>query len=790
MLDDTLDGGAGHDTLSGGMGDDSLVGSAGADSLLGGDGQDTLVGGADADSLNGGLGDDTLVVNNDVALGERYDGGGGADVLLIRSDTNLGVVTALDNIDTITLLDNVDVIFSAAALSGDTLAINGTGDNGNESVSVYGSADNDVINLSGIIVDSNDMRGLTIDGGAGNDTITGTSGIDTLIGGDGNDVFRFSSSTQTSTSNTPSQMDVISDFNILDDQINLLDMGGGVGTTLTATTVAGGNADDYVVSWMIAGTTNYVLLKGTGVTGGLNFTTTSGGTATATATSPSAITFDVFGVSSTGVTVSGSGPFRAFMTNYTVTNPNRNDNTTCYTKSSNYGASNTHTFDFAVLKASAGSSASNSDVSPTIPHPVTNAVLTIQNTNDGQNNTYPAYVFVGDDTLGAKNDTLTATLSTNPSLMYGFDGNDTITGNTGNDTIFGGNGDDLINGGAGGDFLNGGTGSDRFVYTFSGSNFASDAPAAGADTGYDTLTFDDFGAADKLSLSGYANFTGRNFSGTSAGSIEATLTSNTAIGAQGMLVVTDSAVNTTGDLSNNIASAIDSAFNTSSIGVTDKVFFAVKADDLDANASTHQYWFGMYRKNDTLDGVAGTDVQVLALVSAPVGTGNLDYDNIVVPGQVITGTASAEALNGNVGNDTITGGGGADAIDGWAGADTIVYADKTDAGTWARGDWTPGSFVNCGSIDRITFESSDKIDLSAVIDGTFTFESAYTNIATALSSTQSGDTGYVVGYYDGTFFFDSAGTPNAVFLMFDVGGTDYAVLLTGVTSIAAGNLIL
>jgi Ca2+-binding RTX toxin-like protein len=136
-----------------------------------------LVGGADADSLNGGLGDGTLVVNNDVALGERYDGGGGADVLLIRSDTNLGVVTVLNNIDTITLLDNVDVIFSAAALSGETLAI------------------------------------------------TGTSGIDTLIGGDGNDAFRFSSSTQTGTSNTPSQMDVISDFNILDDQINLLDMG-------------------------------------------------------------------------------------------------------------------------------------------------------------------------------------------------------------------------------------------------------------------------------------------------------------------------------------------------------------------------------------------------------------------------------------------------------------------------------------------------------------------------------------------------------------------------------------
>lgn len=746
--------------------------------------------------MNGGLGDDTLVVNNDAAAGERYEGGDGNDVLLVQSDSNLGVVSVLESIDTITLLANVDVIFAAAALTNDNLQINGTGDNSGESVSVFGGADSDVINLSGIVLDSNDLRGLTINGGDGDDTITGTKGIDTLIGGAGNDVFTFSNSTQTTTTNNTSQMDVITDFNILDDVINISSMAGG-GATLTATQT-GANADDYVVSWLIDGVTNYVLLTGTGVTGGLTFNN-SGGTATATATSPSPITIDSFSVSSTGVSLSGSGPFRAFMTSSAVTNPNRNDYNTYYTKSDNYGANDAHTFDFAVLKGTAGSSAKNSNISPIIPHPVTNAVLTIQNTNNGLNNTYAAYVFVGDDTVGAKNDTLTATLSTNPSLMYGFDGNDTITGNTGNDTIFGGNGDDLINGGAGGDFLNGGTGSDRFVYTFSGSNFASDAPAAGADTGYDTLTFDDFGAADKLSLSGYANFTGRNFSGTSAGSIEATLTSNAAIGAQGMLVVTDSTVNTTGDLSNNIASAIDSAFNTSSIGVTDKVFFAVKADDLDANASTHQFWFGMYRKNDTLDGVAGTDVQVLALVSAPVGTGNLDYDNIVVPGQVITGTASAEALNGNVGNDTITGnvsndtitgGGGADAIDGRAGADTIVYADKTDAGTWARGDWTPGSFVDCGSIDRITFESSDKIDLSAVIDGTFTFESAYTNIATALSSTQSGDTGYVVGYYDGTFFFDSAGTPNAVFLMFDVGGTDYAVLLTGVTSIAAGNLIL
>src|SRR5690606_3928602 len=43
------------------------------------------------------------------------------------------------------------------------------------------------------------------------------------------------------------------------------------------------------------------------------------------------------------------------------------------------------------------------------------------------------------------------------SLLLGFDGVDTLNGNTGNDILKGGAGNDILNGGAGNDILDGGT---------------------------------------------------------------------------------------------------------------------------------------------------------------------------------------------------------------------------------------------------------------------------------------------------------------------------------------------
>ncbi len=48
-------------------------------------------------------------------------------------------------------------------------------------------------------------------------------------------------------------------------------------------------------------------------------------------------------------------------------------------------------------------------------------------------------------------------------VMYGTDGDDTLTGGPGRDIIFGGNGDDLIDGGGGNDVLCGGNGEDHII---------------------------------------------------------------------------------------------------------------------------------------------------------------------------------------------------------------------------------------------------------------------------------------------------------------------------------------
>ena len=77
---DTLDGGEGEDSLMGGAGDDALYGSLGHDLLLGEGGNDTLTGGRGNDWLAGGDGDD--VFNED--YGRNWiDAGAGNDLIRI-----------------------------------------------------------------------------------------------------------------------------------------------------------------------------------------------------------------------------------------------------------------------------------------------------------------------------------------------------------------------------------------------------------------------------------------------------------------------------------------------------------------------------------------------------------------------------------------------------------------------------------------------------------------------------------------------------------------------------------
>ena len=156
-INDALLGDAGNDTIDGRAGNDKLSGSAGRDLLIGGDGNDRLRGqGASFDTLIGGAGDDTL------------DGGAGTDVIMESAD--------------------VDFTLTSNSLTGQgtdiVLRI--------ETAHLIGGASDNVIDISGFAA----SYPPTLDGGAGNDQLIGSSfmdllrgqaGNDTLNGGDGND---------------------------------------------------------------------------------------------------------------------------------------------------------------------------------------------------------------------------------------------------------------------------------------------------------------------------------------------------------------------------------------------------------------------------------------------------------------------------------------------------------------------------------------------------------------------------------------------------------------------------
>ena len=174
-----LFGGAGNDTLIGGSGADLLFGQAGNDTLLGKGGNDFLFGGADNDTLTGGDGDDQVFgeAGNDRMIwnpGDDTDlneGGDGIDTVEVNGGNGAEVFTATAN-GTRVRFDRVNPApFSIDIGTTENLVLNANG--GDDSFSATG-------NLAALIQ-------ITVDGGAGNDTILGSNGADLLLGGDGND---------------------------------------------------------------------------------------------------------------------------------------------------------------------------------------------------------------------------------------------------------------------------------------------------------------------------------------------------------------------------------------------------------------------------------------------------------------------------------------------------------------------------------------------------------------------------------------------------------------------------
>ena len=155
----TLTGGSGDDSLIGGAGDDAINGQAGDDVVLGQDGDDALLGGSGRDRLDGGNGNDRLRAqgySGDTLVGsdgsDLLSGGNGTDRVTAQGDADitLGNSQLTVGADTHQLADDIE----RAVLTG------GTGDNSVDAAAFTGN--------------------ITLSGGDGDDTLTGSAGVTTL----------------------------------------------------------------------------------------------------------------------------------------------------------------------------------------------------------------------------------------------------------------------------------------------------------------------------------------------------------------------------------------------------------------------------------------------------------------------------------------------------------------------------------------------------------------------------------------------------------------------------------
>jgi Ca2+-binding RTX toxin-like protein len=191
----TLTAAAGTLTINGGGGDDIITGGPNNDVINGGDGSDRLTGFRGADTKNGGLGNDVIIWNNGDG-NDTDNGGDGADEQVIngRNTTddmtvvNQGGVVRFDRVDPGKFNVTMDEIerLSINSLQGDdklvtapdvTLPITVDAGAGKDSITTGGAAD---------LVQGGEGDDF-LNGAGGGDRVLGNPGADKMNGGDGDD---------------------------------------------------------------------------------------------------------------------------------------------------------------------------------------------------------------------------------------------------------------------------------------------------------------------------------------------------------------------------------------------------------------------------------------------------------------------------------------------------------------------------------------------------------------------------------------------------------------------------
>jgi hypothetical protein len=212
-----------------------------------------------------------------------------------------------------------------------------------------------------------------------------------------------------------------------------------------------------------------------------------------------------------------------------------------------------------------------------------------------------------------------------------------VIGGSGADTITGGGGNDTIYGMAGGDFIDlSSGGNDKVVYSY-------DSSQLGSDSFYD-IVVGMVGGSDGVEASDWVN---KDTNSSRLMYETAVLGSNKAVSsATELLVVSNSTVSTAGDLTNNIATALGSAFNVAGLDGTSPTastgggsdstsLFAVLSNE------AGKWWVGRYVDSGNDDVVSGSDIEVFGLFTTDNILNSFWQSTVLAP-QAVTLTLPAD----------------------------------------------------------------------------------------------------------------------------------------------------
>ena len=705
--DDTFTAGNGLATLiqltvDGGTGNDTITGGDGNDTLFGGDGNDFVVGGRGNDVAFLGAGDDAFVWNpgdnNDTVEGQdgkdalSFNGADIAEQFALSANgprTRLtrdigGVTMDLNGLERIDVLarggaDKItvnDLTGTGVGIVNVTLGTNGTtGDGAADTVIVNGTNGNDNINVTGLGTTANvtglaaqvsilDAEGandtlainalggndgvtasalpagivtLKVDGGAGNDVLLGSRGNDSIDGGDGNDFI------------DGNQGDDLALMGAGDD-IFQWDPGDG------SDIVEGQDGTDQMLFF---GSDQAEKFEFSANGGRVRFTRDVG-----------TITMDLNGVERTELrTLRGSDTVT--VNDLTGTDLTRIE---LALRAGDGGPDGLP--DSIVVNGSAGADqiAVGGDVGGLHIDGLHTAITVFDQdptidslTINGQG---------GNDTIDARSLRADAVRLT----INGGDGADNITGSDGGDLINGGLGDDLIVGGDGGDLINGGDGNDVALMGAGDDTFVwnpgDDNDVIEGQDGFDTMLFNGANIAERVDIAangGRVRFT-RDIASVVMDLNDTEAITFNALGGADNVVIHDLSGTDVTEINLDLG-ANDGAADTVVVEGTNGDDVVAVAGDASGvgvfGLAARVNITGAEAANDTLTvkALAGDDVvQASGLAAGGIRFAASGGDGA----DILIGGDGADTLTGEAGDDVLVGGPGTDVLDGGPGDNILL----------------------------------------------------------------------------------------------------------------------